>query len=70
MHYEINVSKNGRHFFATHERSITTKQDAKKVLDIFEAKFPEEEGYFIMVLAYDQSGIMYSLHEFKEIIEK
>lgn len=47
MYYEINVSLNGYHFFATHKRSITTDTDLKKALDIFTKKFPKEEGYLI-----------------------
>lgn len=49
MYYEINVSLNGRHFFATAKRSITTTSDLKKVYPVIKAKFPEEEGYKIMV---------------------
>jgi hypothetical protein len=46
-HYEINVSLNGRHLFATAERSCVTQDDLNKVLDIFVAKFPKSEGYKI-----------------------
>lgn len=49
MYYEINVSLNGRHFFATAKRSITTISDLKKVYPVIKAKFPKEEGYKIMV---------------------
>ena len=35
MNYEINISLNGRHLFATHERSLTSDYDLKKVLTIF-----------------------------------
>ena len=31
MYYEINVSLNGSHFFATHERSINCKDQLKRV---------------------------------------
>ena len=49
MGYEINVSLNGKHFFATHERSITNKWELQKVLKVFAEKFPSEEGYKISV---------------------
>lgn len=47
--YEINVALNGRHFFATHERSIVSLEDLKKVYPILSAKFPEAEGFNISV---------------------
>ena len=49
MGYEINVSLNGKHFFATHERSIRNTWELKKVLSAFKEKFPPEEGYKITV---------------------
>ena len=49
MYYEIIVCKNGRHFFATAERSIPTLYDLHEVYDILAGKFPESEGYQIIV---------------------
>ena len=49
MYYEINVSLNGRHFFATDKRSITTERALKEVYPIIKKKFPPEEGYDILV---------------------
>ena len=49
MHYEINVSLNGEHFFATHPRSITTKEEARAVLAEFDKVFTEDRGFVIMV---------------------
>jgi len=49
MYYEINVSKDGRHLFATAQRSITSKSDLKKIYPVIKVKFPEEEGYKLMV---------------------
>ncbi len=54
MYYEINVSLNGRHFFATAKRSITSQSDLKKVYPAIKAKFPEEEGYKLTVMEYPQ----------------
>ena len=49
MHYEINVCKHNRHFFATAERSITTRQQAHKMWELFVQKFPPSEDYSITV---------------------
>ena len=54
--YEINVSLNGQHFFATHERSIVNKQKLKEVYKVFEEKFPKSEGYKISVTYWTRSG--------------
>lgn len=50
MYYEINISLNGRHLFATAKRSITTNSELKKVYPVIKSKFPKEEGYSIMVI--------------------
>lgn len=63
-YYEINVSLNGVHFFATHKRSLTDKRKMQEVLEVFKEKFPESEGYQIIVTAqyaygeyiYDSKG--------------
>lgn len=47
--YEINIALNGIHFFATHERSITNVFELKKILPILIEKFPESEGYTILI---------------------
>lgn len=49
MHYEINVSKNGQHFFATHERSITSQAKLSEILSELVKAFPVEKGYEIQV---------------------
>lgn len=49
MFYEINVSKNGRHYFATDERSIRSKDKAREVVKHFEKVFPKSEGYEILI---------------------
>ena len=46
-HYEINVALNGKHLFATAERSCTTREKFDKIISLFKKKFPEEEGYSI-----------------------
>ena len=50
MGYEINVSKHGRHYFATAERSIG--HDKKRRNEIYfklKELFPKSEGYRITV---------------------
>ena len=56
MYYEINISKNGRHFFATDKRSITTKRALKEVYEVFKEKFPPEEGYDMLVSCMETKG--------------
>ena len=43
MHYEINVSRSGRHFFATAERSLTTEAQAREAYRQLSDRFPEPE---------------------------
>ena len=61
MYYEINVSLNGRHLFATAERSATNEREAKRLYNLFKEKFPEAEGYDITITKWEKIG---------EIIEK
>lgn len=56
MFYEINVSYNNKHFFATHERSLTSKEKLYKAYKIFKEKFPEEEGYNITATRIETYG--------------
>lgn len=49
MWYEINVSKKGEHYFATHERSITTIAKAVEIRDILKKVMPEEEGFIFTI---------------------
>ncbi len=47
MGFEINVSQNGQHLFATHERSMQhlMLDSAVDMLHLMAEKFPESEGY-------------------------
>lgn len=56
MYYEINVSLNGKHLFATHERSITDIHKTNTVYKLFAEKFPESEGYKISVTKWETVG--------------
>lgn len=54
--YEISVSLNGQHFFATQERSIVNERKLKEVYKVFKEKFPEAEGYELNVTYWTKSG--------------
>ena len=56
MYYDINVSLNGQHLFATAERSVTDGHKLQKVYKLFMEKFPEEEGYKITVTKWEKAG--------------
>lgn len=56
MYYEINISENGKHLFATAERSITNESQLKKVYDKLKIAFSEPQ-YQIRVTRYDKIGI-------------
>lgn len=56
MYYDINVSLNGQHLFATAERSVTDSHKLQKVYKLFMEKFPEEEGYKITVTKWEKVG--------------
>lgn len=49
MRYEINVARHGKHFFATHERSITSQEELIPVLIAFSKAFRQADGYEITV---------------------
>jgi hypothetical protein len=57
-HYEINVSKNGKHLFATHERSLERRFEVLTVYNLFVQKFPVSEGYTISVSGWSNTGII------------
>ena len=65
MYYEINVSLNGQHLFATDKRSITNKIALEVVYRIFKQKFPHEEGYDILVSQYDTVGKFIDMENIK-----
>lgn len=56
MYYEINVSLNGMHFFATDERSI---KDSRKLYEVYYAlkeRFSEKDGFEISVTEWNILG--------------
>lgn len=56
MYYEINVSHNGKHLFATAGRSITSEMALKTVYPILHSKFLESDGYKITVTYFSETG--------------
>jgi hypothetical protein len=56
MYYEINVSLNGKHFFATHKRSVTTERECARLYVEFERAFPAREGYNLIVTRREEIG--------------
>ena len=61
MYYEINISLQGRHFFATHKRSITNKAELDAVLPVLRSKFPASEGFQVDVTRYETHGYVETL---------
>ena len=60
MWYEINVSKDGKHYFATHKRSITTVDRAIEIRDRLKQAMPEEEGFEYTITQWQTTGISIS----------
>ena len=52
-HHRINVSRNGRHFFATEVRD---EADALDVFVTLKARFPEIDGWKISVTKWEAHG--------------
>tara|TARA_B110000285_G_C14540642_1_gene344820 strand:+ start:161 stop:499 length:339 start_codon:yes stop_codon:yes gene_type:complete len=68
MSYEINVSLDGQHFFATHPRSLDgLEQDAIDMYRLMVLKFPESEGYKVSVSKEATTGTRMT-KKFDEII--
>lgn len=57
-HFQINVSRNGKHYFSTsseHGQHMTT-ECAKNMVRDFRARFPESEGFRTEVAYWECSG--------------
>jgi hypothetical protein len=61
MYYEINVSLNGTHFFATDKRSAQSTHQAKALVATFRKAFPKAEGYRITVTKWETLGQTFDL---------
>lgn len=53
MHYEINVAWQGKHFFATAERSLTNPDDAADVYSAIVQRFPREAGFSVTIRKWE-----------------
>ena len=56
MYYDVNISLNGRHFFATADRSITDREKLRQVLPVLVRSFPRTSGYEISVTQRIETG--------------
>lgn len=56
MYFEINVSLNGQHFFATAERSVTDRAKLAVVLDAMTRAFPAWKGYEVSATEWNNIG--------------
>ena len=56
MYIEFNISLNGHHFFATHERSCTSSEKAETLKKVLQEKFPESEGYKVTAFLNPQKS--------------
>lgn len=55
MHYELNVSKDGQHVFATHPRSVVTEREAARLYVLFQQAFPPADGFHILCTEYHKT---------------
>jgi hypothetical protein len=56
-HFEINVAKDGEHFFATREASLPTREKTEAVLKEIRRAFPASGGFEISVTEVQTRGI-------------
>ena len=56
MYYEINIAKNGRHYFATAERSIDDNEKAQSVANELAALYTKEKGFEITISRWQKCG--------------
>jgi hypothetical protein len=56
MSFEINISKNGKHYFATAERSLTTLDEATKVYNELKEFYPESQGFKLSMTKWEKRG--------------
>jgi len=54
--FEINVAKDGKHLFATHQRSLKTKAEALELYTLFSKKFPKAHGYSVSLTGYHEAA--------------
>lgn len=55
-YFEVNVSLNGKHFFATAPRSLTDLDSAKRVYRELRDRFPAKEGFVLKCTYWTAHG--------------
>lgn len=58
MYYEINVAKDGKHYFATAERSLHTLDSAQALAAEFATLYPVIRGFVITITRYETVGVV------------
>lgn len=53
MSFEICVSHNGQHYFATALRSCPDKAKAINLARVIQIRFPEEDGYSVKIYRHE-----------------
>ncbi|MDN3160901.1 hypothetical protein P0E55_14430 [Enterococcus faecalis] len=66
MYYEINVSRDGKHFFATAPRSITSMHDLQSVYPVLSNAFPASDGYELTVTRWKNRGYNVNMGDNRE----
>lgn len=56
MYYELNVSHNGKHFFATDRRSLTDIDKAMAMFELFKMLFTPTDGYAVSLYRWEAHG--------------
>lgn len=67
MYFELNVSHNGSHLFATAPRSLKTREAVAHCLTKFDIAFPEAEGYVVTLTRYEESGEILDLAPYRAL---
>lgn len=65
--FEINVTLNGQHLFATAERSLISWGQCVAVYRVFKRKFPKTEGFGVSVTEWDKRGTKVNMEAQKEL---
>jgi hypothetical protein len=61
MYYEINISKNGVHYFATAERSLKDFDGAQRVAKDLQARFPKRDGFIVTLRQCQNSSCLIAI---------
>lgn len=56
MSYCINISKNGFHYFATADQSLTTESTAHVVYNDLKSKYLAADGFEVTIEYWDRTG--------------